>query len=95
MTEQEQLHRIAIENSAQAASIQNEKRALEANIANSQATLIQSKYGLAAGTAVSVLAIAATVASVWLGAHPTVSIALVSVTVLGMVKALIGGKPDK
>lgn len=84
MTEQEQAHRL-----------ETEKSALEANIASGKESLKHARTGLIAGATVSILAILGAVASVWLGAHPAVSIALVSVPVLGMVKALIGNKQDK
>lgn len=81
MTEEEQAHRLA-----------SEKAALEANILNASKSLTQGKIGLYAGAAVSLSSIVGAVVSVVYGAHPTVSIALVSVPVLGMVKALIGNK---
>lgn len=81
MSEQEQAHRL-----------ENEKAALEANIQSSREAQAQAKSGQLAGALVSVLAIVSAVASAWFGAHPSVSIALVSVPILGMVKALIGSK---
>ena len=84
MTEQEQAHRIATESAA-----------LNANIQASREAQAQAKTGQFAGAIVSVLAILSAIASAWLGAHPTVSIALVSVPILGMVKALIGTRLEK
>lgn len=81
MTEQEQAHRLDLE-----------QRALVANITNSQESAKHVKYGLIAGAAVSALSLIGAVVSAWLGAEAIVSIALVSVPVLGMVKALTGGK---
>ena len=81
MTEQEQAHRL-----------DTEKAALEANIQTGKESLALAKSGQLAGAFVSILSILCAVSSVWLGAHPTVSIALVSVPILGMVKALIGDK---
>jgi uncharacterized membrane protein len=84
MTEQEQAHRLATESAA-----------LNANIQASREAQAQAKTGQFAGAIVSVLAILSAIASAWLGAHPTVSIALVSVPILGMVKALIGTRLEK
>jgi uncharacterized membrane protein len=84
MTEQEQAHRMS-----------NESAALQANILNGKESLAIAKRGQLAGALVSVLSIVGAVFSVWIGAHPMVSIALVSVPILGMVKALIGNKIDK
>jgi len=97
MTEQEQAHRIATEQAAQQASIQNSRDALQANIQNAKDTLQQSKQGLDRGTVVSVLSILAATITALLGANPVVSVALVSVPIVGMVKALIGdrSKQDK
>ncbi|MDP2821706.1 MAG: DUF2335 domain-containing protein [Sulfuritalea sp.] len=84
MTEQEQAHRLAAESAA-----------LNANIQANREAQAQAKTGQFAGAIVSILAILSAIASAWLGAHPTVSIALVSVPILGMVKALIGTRLDK
>lgn len=84
MTEQEQAHRLA-----------SESAALDANIQASRETQAQAKRGQTAGAFVSILAILSAIVSAWLGAHPTVSIALVSVPILGMVKALVGTRLDK
>lgn len=84
MAELEQAHRL-----------ETERAVTEANIQSANEALRQSRIGLNSGAAVSALSIVGTVVSIWLNAHPTVSIALVSVPVLGMVKALIDGKTDK
>ena len=84
MTEHEQQHRHA-----------TEKAVLDANIQLEKAAQSQAKSGQIAGAIVSILSILSAVTSAYFGAHPLVSIALVSVPILGMVKALIGNKQEK
>lgn len=83
MAEQEQNHRLAME-----------KAGLQANIEVSKEIQIQTRRGQIIGSTAVYLAIIAAVVTVYLGAHPSVSIALVSVPILGMVKALLG-KPQQ
>lgn len=85
MSEQEQAHRISIEQAA-----------LQSNIASAKESQSQAKRGQYVGAAAVYLAIIAAVITVFAGAHPFVSIALVSVPILGMVKALVGNvsKPE-
>jgi uncharacterized membrane protein len=54
-----------------------------------------TKRGHWLGGTISILAVGGAVVSVALHAHPTVSIALVSVPVLGMVRAMLENKTSK
>lgn len=62
-----------------------EKDALRANIQ-------ESKRGQILGATISFAAVAGSVASVFLGAHPAVSVALVGVPVAAIVKAIVDAR---
>ncbi len=84
MAEQEQAHRIETENIT-----------LGANIEASRENQKQARRGQYGGIWISSIAIIGAILSAHIGSHPTVSVALVSVPILGMVRALIGSRLDK
>ena len=78
MAEQEQAHRLKLE-----------RDALDANIATAQSESRIAGRGNLLGAAISMLAILSTLGSVALGAHWSVSVALVGVPIMSAVRALI------
>jgi uncharacterized membrane protein len=78
MAEIEQQHRI-----------ESERAALESNIQAAQAEGFIARQGHRYGAAISILAIVATIISVAIGAHWSVSVALVGVPLMSAVRALI------
>jgi uncharacterized membrane protein len=65
---------------------------------NTQALLAQindTKRGQILGSLISLLAVGGSIFSVYIGAHPTVSIALVSIPVVAMVEAVVRGRNSK
>ena len=57
-----------------------------------QATIYDTKRGHWMGWTISIVSLALASLSAYLGAHPTVSIALVSIPVLGMVQSILKSK---
>jgi uncharacterized membrane protein len=78
MAEIEQQHRI-----------ESERFALQANKEAQVAEINTIKRGHYLGTAISLLSIVAVIASVFAGAHPSVSIALIGVPLMSAVRAII------
>ncbi len=79
MAEQEQANRHELE-----------RVTVQANIELEKSVQTRARIGLIAGAAVSIVSIIGSVVSVSMGAHPSVSITLVGVTILGIVKTLAG-----
>lgn len=59
------------------------------------ATVADNRRGNWMGWTISIAAIVAAAGTAYLGAHPTVSIALVSLPIVTIVQAFIRGKPGK
>lgn len=78
MAEIEQQHRI-----------ESERAALDSNIQASKAESLIARQGHRYGAAISIIAIIATIVSVAIGAHWSVSVALVGVPLMSAVRALI------
>lgn len=78
MAEQEQQHRI-----------DQERAALESNIDAARAEMESARRGLMLGAAVSIISILAALATVYFGAHWSVSVALVGVPLMSVARALI------
>ena len=81
MAELEQQHRI-----------QTEQDALQANIAASKAEINAASRGAWMASLASTLAISGSIFTAYIGAHPSVSIALVSISVMGAVQAFLKRK---
>ncbi len=60
-----------------------------------EAQKTDTRRGHFIGAAACVLAIAGAIFTAYIGAHPSVSIALVSVPILGMIQAFVGSKEKK
>lgn len=82
----ERIFRMAEEE--QAHRIYLEKTGRDASIAEA----MRSQF---LGFVISLFAIAATVVSVWLGAHITVSLALIGMPVMGLAKAIVDARSRK
>lgn len=57
-----------------------------------QATVVEAKRGQILGASISLLAVASALLSVWIGAHWAVSVALVSVPLMGLAKAIVDSR---
>lgn len=60
-----------------------------------QAAISDTRRGHYIGGAISIAAIAGSVVSVYLGAHPSVSIALVSLPIVTIIQAIVSSKSNK
>lgn len=60
-----------------------------------QARIGDTRRGSWQGTAITVLAIAAAAGTAYLGAHPTVSIAIVSLPIAAIVRAVLTNRSEK
>jgi uncharacterized membrane protein len=78
MAELEQQHRLEIQDKSLASDVEAQKNEVHV-----------TWLGLYFGTAISVLSIAASLLSVYLGAHFSVSVALVSVPVMSVIRTII------
>ena len=78
MAEAEQAHRI-----------ESERIALETNVQATQAEIKAAARGAWMGFCVSVVAIIGALVAAYIGAHWAVSVALVSVPIMSVVRALI------
>ena len=85
MAKEEQVHRQALERE----TLELEKTAVNANIAAQDKEFSIAARGHYLGFTVSVLALGASVASVAIGAHWSVSVALVGVPIMSAVRAII------
>lgn len=79
---------MAMVETEQAHRIEYESKRLEALTSDT----IRGQY---IGMGISILALVGAGVTAWMGAHPTVSIALVSLPVLGIIKALISSRSSE
>lgn len=87
--EQETAHRQTIENKRNDADIKANEAITDNYNLQIKSEIKQQLVGLICGVGISITAIIASVYSVIISAHPTVSIALVSIPVSTMVKTII------
>jgi uncharacterized membrane protein len=85
MAEAEQAHRFEADH----ADSESQKRILEENVANTKREQRAAMYGLWLGWSLSAGSIAAALASVYIGAHWSVSAALVGVPLMSVVRTLV------
>lgn len=88
MAEREQEQRITLARVQLASDVEHRDSLLEANIESERMQHGADTLGQWSGVAVALACIAAALVSVYMGAHPSVSIALVGVPALGIIKAL-------
>lgn len=97
MAEREQAHRVNLEDMATRADIRHRDDVAAGQRENSRGVFRSDMAGQLLGGLVAVLCVLGAVYTVKLGAHPVVSVALVSLPVAAIVKALrsIGTNRDK
>lgn len=65
---------------------------IETENAGFRAAIAEAKRGQFLGAFISFCSLCSAIASVYLGAHPTVSVALVGVPIVGLVKAIVDSR---
>lgn len=79
----------------QAARLAREAEAIQYEITKFEAIRQDNRRGQWLGFAIALTAVIAASATAYFGAHPSVSIALVGVPILGIVKAIINSRSDR
>jgi uncharacterized membrane protein len=79
----------------QAARLAREAEAIKYELAKFEAIRQDNRRGQWLGFFIALSAVAAASATAYFGAHPSVSIALVGVPILGIVKAIINSRSDR
>lgn len=88
MAEAEQRHRTTMEQATLVSDQKHRDLVVSAQIANAKGIFRSDLVGQALGGMVALGCVAGAVFSVYLGAHPTVTIAFVGLPVIGIVKAV-------
>ncbi|ANE54778.1 MULTISPECIES: DUF2335 domain-containing protein [Methylomonas] len=79
----------------QAARLAREAEAIKYELAKFEAIRQDNRRGQWLGFIIALSAVAAASITAYFGAHPSVSIALVGVPILGIVKAIINSRSDR
>lgn len=97
MAEREQAHRVNLEDMATRADIRHRDELVSGQRENTRSVFRSDMAGQLLGGVVAVLCVIGAVYTAFIGSHPAVSIALVSLPVAAIIKALrtVSAKPVK
>lgn len=95
MAEREQNHRLSMEREAMEADHRHRNEVIAAQQKNAKSVFRSDMVGQLLGGAIALGCVAGAIVSVLYNAHPTVTIAFVSLPVVGIIKAVRNFTPSK